>query len=308
VIGQYTNSWATASAVLMHGPNMDDPIMRTAGTTTQYFHQDGLGSVVSVTDQSGVTNGTARFDAWGNKIASTGTIPQYGYTGREPDDTGLVYYRARFYDPSIGRFTQRDPIGMSDGVNLYAYVKGNPINFNDPTGLKVSDPDEPVRLAAAAGYTEGIGGGLTSAQQTLARFTDPLTDYRGRVIEPDDLNMAVATVYAEVTGSGFTRSPYNTFTRPEIVGGTKSVVTTTVTEDGQAIEANAIADVLFNRLDNPNKFAGKIDGRIPSTLGEVVFANGHFTSVNSNVNPRFAEALFGSKVSDPQAYELARAA
>ena len=134
VVGQYTSSWGTASAILTHGPGMDDPIVRTTSTTTQYFHQDGLGSVVSVTNQSGTTDGTARYDAWGNKIASTGTIPQYGYTGREPADTGLVYYRARFYDPSIGRFTQRDPIGFEGGLNLYAYVGNSPINLNDPSG------------------------------------------------------------------------------------------------------------------------------------------------------------------------------
>ena len=60
--------------------------------------QDGLGSVVAVSDQTGTATGTQRFDAWGNILASTGTIPQYGYTGREPDETGLVYYRARYYE------------------------------------------------------------------------------------------------------------------------------------------------------------------------------------------------------------------
>ncbi|MCX5805761.1 MAG: cell wall hydrolase [Proteobacteria bacterium] len=120
---------------------MDDPIIRTAGTTKQYYHQDGLGSVVAVSDQTGATTGTQRFDAWGNKQSSgsTGTVPQYGYTGREPDETGLVYYRARYYDPTIGRFTQRDPIGMNGGINPYAYVNANPVNFTDPMGLKLRE-------------------------------------------------------------------------------------------------------------------------------------------------------------------------
>lgn len=114
---------------------MDDPIIRETGTATQYFHQDGLGSVVALSDQAGATVGTQRFDAWGNRLAGTGTIPQYGYTGREPDETGLVYYRARYYDPSIGRFTQRDPVGLQGGINQYAYVEGNPVNQTDPEGL-----------------------------------------------------------------------------------------------------------------------------------------------------------------------------
>jgi RHS repeat-associated protein len=174
VIGQYTSTWGTASAILTHGPGMDDPIVRTAGTTTQYFHQDGLGSVVSVTNQSGTTDGTARYDAWGNKIASTGTIPQYGYTGREPDDTGLVYYRARFYDPSIGRFTQTDPIGMRGGMNLYAYVNGNPTNFNDPMGLIASSPTNSVNVGSNGevtvneiSYASNNNSGITSACQCM---------------------------------------------------------------------------------------------------------------------------------------------
>lgn len=72
--------------------------------TASFYHQDGLGSVIGQTTQSGATQGLQRFDAWGNKTQSSGTINQYGYTGREPDATGLIYYRARYYDPSIGRF------------------------------------------------------------------------------------------------------------------------------------------------------------------------------------------------------------
>jgi RHS repeat-associated protein len=194
VIGQYTSSWGTASAVLTHGPKMDDPIIRTTSTTTQYFHQDGLGSVVSVTNQSGITDGTARFDAWGNKIASTGTIPQYGYTGREPDDTGLVYFRARFYDPTIGRFTQRDPIGMPGGINLYAYVKGNPANFTDPMGLVPKNPTESAVVGSSGdvivndtSYVSAIPQGQTSAQQRLYQVDLDENGIPTRIAEVDSV-------------------------------------------------------------------------------------------------------------------------
>ncbi len=90
---------------------------------------------VYTTPEGGGTQ-VQRFDAWGNHTQSAGAaIPQYGYTGREPDATGLIYYRARYYDPTIGRFISRDPAGMPDGVNRYAYVGNDPVNFTDPSGL-----------------------------------------------------------------------------------------------------------------------------------------------------------------------------
>ncbi len=129
-------NWTTAAATATytHGPRIDEPLLRTTATGTQYYHQDGLGSVVAMSDAGGITTGTAHYDAWGNAVATIGTVPQYGYTGREPDETGLIYYRARYYDPAIGRFTQRDPIGLQGGMNPYAYVNNNPINLVDPKG------------------------------------------------------------------------------------------------------------------------------------------------------------------------------
>jgi RHS repeat-associated protein len=127
------------SAVYAHG-GLDQPLLRLTGTThtpaaTQSAYlQDGLGSVVGLANASGTLTASQRFDAWGNRTASTGTIPQYGYTGREPDATGLVYYRARYYHPGIGRFASRDPMGMADSVSPYAYVGNDPINYVDPTG------------------------------------------------------------------------------------------------------------------------------------------------------------------------------
>ncbi|MDP2792462.1 MAG: DUF6531 domain-containing protein, partial [Sulfurisoma sp.] len=119
--------WATAmagmpAAVYAHGANVDEPLLRLTGTTngpsaTQAAYlQDGLGSVVGTANVSGTLTANQRFDAWGVKTTSSGTIPQYGYTGREPDATGLTFYRARYYHPGIGRFASRDPMGMADAV------------------------------------------------------------------------------------------------------------------------------------------------------------------------------------------------
>ncbi len=148
LIAEYGAAWGLPTAQYLPGP--DAPVERMTATGAQYYHADGLNSIVAATDQTGATAGTQRFDAWGNVLASTGSIPHYGYTGREPDETGLVYYRARYYDPSIGRFTQRDPSGLRGGINLYAYVGNNPVNLTDPSGLL------PKTLFADAGCTYAI--------------------------------------------------------------------------------------------------------------------------------------------------------
>jgi len=71
-------------------------------------------------------------------VASSGTVTNpFQYTGRDFDsETGLNYHRARYYDPSDGRFVSEDPLGLKGGLNSYAYVDNNPTNFVDPAGLK----------------------------------------------------------------------------------------------------------------------------------------------------------------------------
>jgi RHS repeat-associated protein len=80
---------------------------------------------------------TVQYGPFGETITSTGTSPNtLQYTGREFDqETGLYYYRARYYDPEIGRFLNEDPLGFEAGINLYTYCSNNFINFNDPAGL-----------------------------------------------------------------------------------------------------------------------------------------------------------------------------
>ena len=121
-----------------HGPGIDEPIAVTKGGSTFFYHQDGLGTVTDLTDSNGATAKSYSYDAYGNILESPGTVEQpYTYTGREFDsEIGLLYYRARSYDPASGRFLGKDPIGFGGGdVNLYNYVAGNPLTNTDPSGL-----------------------------------------------------------------------------------------------------------------------------------------------------------------------------
>ncbi len=80
---------------------------------------------------------TQTFDSFGKQTASSGSlINPFQYTGRESDtETGLDYYRARYYSPTLQRFVSEDPIGLAGGANAILYAGNSPVNFLDPLGL-----------------------------------------------------------------------------------------------------------------------------------------------------------------------------
>ena len=103
-----------------------------------YYHYDGSGSVVALIDSSGDSCQSYEYSAYGQVAASDPNFiaNPYMFTGRRFDyETGLYYYRARYYNPYIGRFLQTDTIGYGSGMNLYAYCGNNPVCRADPIGL-----------------------------------------------------------------------------------------------------------------------------------------------------------------------------
>src|SRR6266704_4009329 len=132
-----TNS--TGAVVARYEPtqNIDEPLAMLRSSATSYYHADGLGSVTSLSNAAGSIANTYTYDSFGELTASTGSLVNpFQYTARESDtETGLYYYRARYYDPVTGRFIAEDPLGMRDSVNRYVYAKNNSLNFEDPLGL-----------------------------------------------------------------------------------------------------------------------------------------------------------------------------
>ncbi len=108
----------------------------SAGNAT-YYHHDQLGSTRLLTNASGNTVATFTYDAYGNPTGSTGTTTTpLRFAGEYADaETGLLYMRARYYDPATGQFLTRDPL-ESLTRHPYTYVGDNPLNAVDPSGLR----------------------------------------------------------------------------------------------------------------------------------------------------------------------------
>jgi len=125
----------------IYGPGVDEPICMIEATTgsytgTYYYHFDALGSVVALTNSSGNTVQVYEYDVYGQVGSSDLNHPnRFLFTGREYDkETDLYFYRARYYNPQIGRFLQTDPVGYDAGMNLYEYCENDAVNLDDPFG------------------------------------------------------------------------------------------------------------------------------------------------------------------------------
>lgn len=167
IVEEQDTSGATL-ATYVYGTYVDEVLTMSRPGQTYYYHQNTLWSVAALTDSAGNPVERYAYDAYGLAAVTTGvgapvpptpwgtphspTLNAYLFTGRQFDEeTGLYFYRARFYDSVKGRLLQRDPLGYVAGINLYEYVKGNPVNRVDPFGLEdifitlnlTGDPQDP---------------------------------------------------------------------------------------------------------------------------------------------------------------------
>lgn len=141
-VTEEVSSSGSTLARYSQGLNIDEALAMLRSGTTNYYNEDGIGSIISVTSSSGTLNQTYTFDTFGKQTASSGSlVNSFQYTGREFDaETGIYYYRARYYDPNSGRFLSEDPLGFFTGVNHFSYVSNNPGIYFDPFGLYCKIP------------------------------------------------------------------------------------------------------------------------------------------------------------------------
>ncbi|MGE0452401.1 MAG: RHS repeat-associated core domain-containing protein [Vicinamibacteria bacterium] len=183
----------STTTLFVQGAGIDEPLASEVSGTLSYYHADALGSIVKVTNQSVSTIHSYQYDAWGNILAG-GTLAGPAFTGREWDpEIGLYYYRARYYDPSVGRFAAEDPIGLEGGWNRFGYALSNPVIYTDPDGLRVVNCGEVAVLVKP----ETGGPGLLPPKHVYEGNPDGVMDdtwikFRGRSGRlPDAINRGI---------------------------------------------------------------------------------------------------------------------
>jgi len=152
----------------VHGPGSDEPLVQYEGFGTRnWLHADERGSIVALSDAAGNVTAVNRYDEYGVPAQTNAGLFQY--TGQVwLGELGVYSYKARMYQPSLGRFLQPDPIGYGDGMNMYAYVGGDPVNFTDPEGAEKKPASAPSGLLVT-GTRRGVTGGAARLGSRGAR-------------------------------------------------------------------------------------------------------------------------------------------
>jgi RHS repeat-associated protein len=137
-----------------------------AGSTKTY-HYDSRGSTLAITDANGAITDRIEYSAYGTTTYRDGTTDTpFLYNGRygvQSDPNGLLYMRARHYNPYLCRFLNSDPAGFSGALNFYAYADGDPISLLDPFGLGAGNES----------LWSWIGDKISSAWDSLAAPPNP---------------------------------------------------------------------------------------------------------------------------------------
>ena len=200
--------------------SVDEPFIRQTGIGNEQFHTDALGSVLALSNAAGATATSYSYEVFGKTTMTGASSNSFQFTGRENDNTGLYYFRARYLSPSSTHFISEDPIlapmnpfaiglckltndtvwllpsrllqpGVDDGsklLNGYVYASNNPLGFVDLTGLDKQKPSK------AAGCQQAVND-CTDALKQLPPY---INRHGSTVAACYSAGMSSATAYAGI--------------------------------------------------------------------------------------------------------------
>jgi len=185
-----TDAAGTAQARFAMGLSIDEPLAQLRSGTTHFYNADGLGSITSLTNWAGAVAASYTYDTFGSLAASSGSVVNpFRYTAREWDaETGLYFYRARYFDQTSGRFLSEDPLQFGAGSNFYPYVFNNPTALGDPSGLQ-------AQTAAAASTASSTSTAANTASKLLL-IQGGRAAISGTIIETGSVGGAIGVLVA----------------------------------------------------------------------------------------------------------------
>jgi RHS repeat-associated protein len=213
IIAEYSNN-GTLLKKYIFGPGTDEPICMSDVVSGKmyYFHFDGIGSVIALSDSNGTLVEQYSYDSFGKPNTTSTVGNRFMFTGREYDpEIGLYYYRARYYKPEIGRFLQTDPVGYADSMNPYLYCGNNSINWADPYGLCKGESlfdrfldymQSSPSLISYGGFSVGLFESIYGAEAaTYNTFRHPIDTVAGIPSAIANIPTNVGQFYDEITSS-----------------------------------------------------------------------------------------------------------
>ena len=162
VYGDYTVDAGVVTNSVSYAPGTAkvSPWTNSGSSSTDYYHTDDIGTTQHMTDSAGAKTEVVVYTAFGERISGSST--RYGYVGtfgyQTHSEMEHQHVGARYYDPSSGRFLQRDPIGIDSGFNVYEYSFNTPTVFIDPSGLSSIEVAVATGALTAAEAAELLGG------------------------------------------------------------------------------------------------------------------------------------------------------